>query len=1021
MIRIYFALLCLLNFSVQAQQYKFINYSVRDGLAATQARSMCQDRQGYLWIATLGGVSRFDGNSFTNYSVDDGLINNRNDVVFLDSKGQVWIGSRGGISKFKGSTFENYMVDTPLRDNFIITMAEDREGHLWLGTDRGGAFRFDGQSFTHFTGDSGLSDKSVRSIRTTRNGTVWFCIVGGLSAYQNGTFANTFTKSIIDTLNGYNISDLHEDPKGHIWVSTANSGLYRFDANLKKFDRFTTQNGLKDNSIESIFSDSEGNIWLSTLSGIVKYDGATFTHFGEKEGLPFERIKSMTQDNEGNLWLSSDGGGICKFTGEAFVNYTTADGICSNFVMSVVEDHENNIWFSTYGNGICKYDRKGRYENYSTGEGLSNNKVWCSMAAKDQAIWFGTTGGINAYKDGLLKPVKSINSLLDSLSDKKITALFENENGDLWLGNREGVVRWDGKQLTTYTKANGFPGVRIRSILKDSEGVFWFAGSNGLTRSENEEYRLFTQEDGLSDNLIWNILEDHKSNLWIGTDNGLGFYDRKTFQTFKLSETSRLFGSDKINFLVTDHKNRLWIGTNNGLIRLNLEEFYRTRKTDFKLFTDHDGINSPETNLNAAYCDKRGHVWMGTSEGTMEFDPQKEKITSGNVKPYINISQIRLFLEKTDWECHTDSIGLTGLPQNLALKHNHNYLTFYYRGIGHTNPKKIHYRFYLKGFEDTWRPLTQATFATYANLDYGAYTFLVRAQNKDGAWTSDPAAFSFTIIPPFWARWWFLALAVVCLGIITYRIYRWRRNVLRKEKEREYLINQSKMLALEQQTLNASMNRHFIFNALNSIQFYINRQDRLAANKYLSSFARLVRKNLDSSQTNVVSLSDEMERLELYLTLEHMRFHDKFEYRIKVDPQIDAEALKIPAMLLQPFVENSIWHGLLPRKNGGTITIEVMRKKNSLVFIIEDNGIGIETSLKKKKGKKDHISQGMAITTSRLRLMKQMTRETLHVKGPCELKDSDGKAAGTRVEIVLPVHYEELMYEKNTPTLASLQ
>ena len=155
------------------------------------------------------------------------------------------------------------------------------------------------------------------------------------------------------------------------------------------------------------------------------------------------------------------------------------------------------------------------------------------------------------------------------------------------------------------------------------------------------------------------------------------------------------------------------------------------------------------------------------------------------------------------------------------------------------------------------------------------------------------------------------------------------------------------MLALEQQSLNSSMNRHFIFNALNSIQYYINRQDRLAANRYLSDFAKLIRKNLDSSQDNLTSLRDEIERLELYLKLEHMRFKDKFEYKINIDPALNLDQIKVPAMLVQPFLENSIWHGLLPRESQGYVQIDIISRNKHVEFMITDNGVGIDNSLKK--------------------------------------------------------------------------
>jgi len=213
----------------------------------------------------------------------------------------------------------------------------------------------------------------------------------------------------------------------------------------------------------------------------------------------------------------------------------------------------------------------------------------------------------------------------------------------------------------------------------------------------------------------------------------------------------------------------------------------------------------------------------------------------------------------------------------------------------------------------------------------------------------------------------------------------------------------SKLLALEQQSLNASMNRHFIFNALNSIQYYINTQDKLSANKYLTSFAKLIRKNLDSSSSgkSLVPLSDELERLELYITLEHMRFQNKFDYSISIGEDIDTDSILIPPMFLQPFVENSIWHGILPMEKNGKIQIDIKRnQQHEITFVIEDNGIGIDNSLA-QKNEHSHVSKGMELTSGRLEILKKITNKNIKIVGPFQINDNTNKSFGTRVIITI--------------------
>jgi LytS/YehU family sensor histidine kinase len=245
-------------------------------------------------------------------------------------------------------------------------------------------------------------------------------------------------------------------------------------------------------------------------------------------------------------------------------------------------------------------------------------------------------------------------------------------------------------------------------------------------------------------------------------------------------------------------------------------------------------------------------------------------------------------------------------------------------------------------------------------------------------------------------------VGLIVVGITTVR----RRNLQNKHLAEQSELK-AKLLVLEQQSMNSSMNRHFIFNALNSIQYYINRQDRLAANQYLTDFAKLIRKNLDSGQENFTPLSEEIERLELYLKLERMRFPNAFTYFIELGNKEVLTAYKVPAMLFQPFLENSIWHGLLPKETGGELHVSFLVEDSSLVVRIKDNGIGLQASLSRKTGSDGHISKGMEITKSRLDLIRQMTGKDVILEGPEDWKDENGHS-GTLVTIRFPKDFQEI-------------
>jgi hypothetical protein len=498
---------------------------------------------------------------------------------------------------------------------------------------------------------------------------------------------------------------------------------------------------------------------------------------------------------------------------------------------------------------------------------------------------------------------------------------------------------------------------------------------------------------------------DEYNRIWVGTQNGIAVLTGALFSKSRIGESS---GSNVVNFLKY-HDRYIWIGTNNGLYSIEAKENLDEKDLQVFHYGLEDGLRSQETNLNAAYIDANGDLWFGTTEGVMRVNTTvltRRKVTLG--APQLSLTKIQLNLQDQDWSKYKgERDPTTGLVKDLELPYKQNHITFYFTGISGTYPGDVQYQYMLEGLDDDWKAPTSANFATYSNLPYKTFTFKVRAKGRGGVW-SDSVNYTFSIRPPFWLTWWFILLESIAAFSVVFVIIYNRRKAIIEKREKEWYEIRSKMLALEQQSLNSSMNRHFIFNALNSIQYYINRQDKLAANRYLSDFAKLIRKNLDSSEDNLTTLREEIERLELYLKLEHMRFKDKFGYNINIDPTLNLDDIKVPAMLVQPFLENSIWHGLLPKESAGHLQVDVHSLDGHLEFVITDNGIGIENSLRNKTTADNHISKGMEITQSRIDLIKKTTGESIELRGPVQIHGVDGVATGTRVQILLPLNFHEL-------------
>lgn len=976
-----------------AQHYNFINYSTESGLAQSQIRSIAQDRNGYLWLGTLAGLTKYDGKKFINYSIQNGLIDNQIFSLTEDRTMGLWVGTLGGLNYFDGEKFKSYLFKEDMAENSVTSLSQDLQGNLWLATDGAGVCKFAGNKFEYFTEESGIVNNNVRSVCVDDKGWIWFGTKGGICFYNGKEFKRLDTT----ITQPQNVSHIFMDKHKKLWFSTFGEGVYSYDG--RSFKNYNETNGLINDWIRSAIEDSDGNIWFASKFGLSRFDGKVFMSFTESEGLPVDNTNIVFEDKEKNIWIGSDGKGLCKFLGETFTYLTTKDSLSSNFVLSIVEDKDQNLWFSTFGKGITKKEN-GRTKVYSADvdQGLNNNTIWASLRDRENNLWFCTSDGISKF-DG--KRFKNY-SLADGLGAKIVYSICQDYKGNLWLGTSKGVSVFDGTHFKNYVSGEDNIGKEVTSIVEDKNKRLWFATRNGLFKFENNTFSKYTTADGLCNIHLLSLAVDNDNNLWIGSRAGINYYDGKTFSKILIGD---IFNSNNVCFLVLDKKEMLWIGTNSGVFLLDTREYIRTKKIKFRHYTIFDGLPGMECNQNAAFRDHIGNIWMGTTEGLIKYDPNIKDFHSSNFEPITHISGVRLFLKDTNWTKVTTEIDpLTLLPKNLKVKYQTAHFTFDYIGIKLSNPSSVRYKYMLEGFDDTWSAVTEANFATYSNLPSGKYTFKVIASDLIGNWNKQPTSFSFEILPPFWTTWWFILLCTLSFLLLLWSAYKWRVNEIRKKHQTQQLEYKSKLMLLEHQSLNSSMNRHFIFNALNSIQYYMNKEDKFSAHKYLSRFAKLIRMNLDSSMSDLVSVSEEIERLDLYLQIELMRFEDKFEYKIHIAEDVDIESIEIPPMLLQPYVENCILHGILPSGKSGRIDIRVEQNTSDdgIVFSIEDNGIGIEESKAKKLlTKNPHVSRGTSITTQRIQLLGAMNNVKITINGPFELKNVKNEILGTRVELII--------------------
>ncbi|MFH1321228.1 MAG: two-component regulator propeller domain-containing protein [Bacteroidota bacterium] len=847
-----FIINCLFLSTVKsfAQQYNFRSYTVEDGLAQSTGNEIIQDRNGYLWIATSGGVSKFNGLSFQNITTLEGLINNRVLSIIEDSEGFIWLGTSEGISiinpnfSFKTNTLNiiNITIKNGLIGNSVRAIFIDTKENIWFGTTNGISKLDSTQSkweqlkqlakstidFEHFTTEDGLVHNTINHITEDSRGNLWFATNGGVSIlirnvsigpydyFENFTTDNGLSHNVIYAI--------FEDKDGIIWIAT--------QMGLLKVAIFTDQDTPSDNDyvsgtiksivnfddslsviiskptkILSILQDQEGDLWFNRN----KYDNENNKYFSMNSGLEGGSVISLLEDREGNIWFGKTEG-ISRYSSNPFKTYNIEHGVSYNEIRAVIEDKKGNIWLGTAKN-LSKFHPKNTEENllrfgkgfeiFFRKDGLVHLSIWSLLEDKYGNIWIGTGTGLSKYIPPSAEGEKGRfkNFIEKDVLKNVFMALYEDTKGNLWAGTFGGVLKLELNEREEipvknrfYTTNEGLINNRISAIYEDRGGNIWVGTSGGLSMFrflENDSIIIenFTTKDGLVNNKVLSIAEDNKGNLWFGTGRGISKY---TYQVYTGSRG--IFENFTAKEGLSSDTPYLLIFDNEGYLYVGtnkgVDKFDINVRPIKKIkhFGKLEGFFGIETNHNAACKDQDGNIWFGTVSGAIKYNPKLDK--SNTVEPLTHINNIQLFLENFDWSGFSDTINFnTGLPEGLILPYDKNYLSFHFTGISLTIPEKVRYIWKMEGFDENWSPITQKTDATYSNLPPGKYTFMVKACNNDGLWNEKPAKFSFIITPPFWKTWWFYLLCFLAGSGGIYSFIKMReRNLQRAKKILEHKV-----------------------------------------------------------------------------------------------------------------------------------------------------------------------------------------------------------------------------------------
>jgi ligand-binding sensor domain-containing protein len=973
----YFLALLFMGISfLRAQQFYFKNYSVESGLPFVQVFCLYQDSKGYLWSGGYGGLSCFDGKEFINYSPKNGLINHYVNAICEDDMENIYVGTVEGLSILRHKKIvASYNTKNGLYENAINALCFVKDQGVYIGTNSG-LYAFYKGKFTT------LNDFNNRTIKSLVQDGDLLCV-----GTDNGLFYYNKTKGTVirqGQLDNSNINCLASCGDGSLLAGTANG----FSIIKKPGDtpsNFHQENGLIDENIKSVYCEGPNSIWVGSASGLLNFNGKEFSFYDIYNENNSNHIRCLLKDAEGNLWMGTHTG-LFRYRDNSFSSYK--QGVGNAMIFQIIRDKKNDLWFCSE-KGVFKY-AQGFFTQYTTKDGLAHNYCYAAMEDDDGTIWFCTNGGISWYKNGNFRNFGQAQGFKISAP---LTVIYKDRSGTIWIGGKDGVAafkRSGGVYTATYYKIPELvQEYGVTSCVEDKKGGLWLGTSlQGIYKFENNTFVNKNKPLNIKLTSFFTLLCDKNNVLYGATLNGLWVYDINSNSQQVISEKEGLNSELIYSIKFVDNEAAIWIGTNQGINKLDLKKYRETRTIDINAFGKAEGFSGVECNSYGIWEDKDSTLWFGTVGGIVKYQPNAFKRNTLESRTYIHSIKLQ----------NEDTI----LANGVLLPYNYNNIAFYYRGISLTNPDKVRYQKMLEGYENKWSDPSPEDYSKYGNLAPGKYIFRVRSCNNEGIWNATPVSFEFEIKTPYYKTWWFIVIMIGSAVALIMIVFRIRVQNIKKKEQAEFE-KKVEIAKVELKALRAQMNPHFVFNSLNSIQHYILNSKSNEAAKYLNKFAKLIRTILSNTEKAMVTVNEDIESLRLYLELEQMRFDGKFDYSINVDKTIDGDYDEIPPMLMQPYIENAILHGLNPKETKGHLKIDIFTKNNYIVCRISDDGIGRVKSgeIKRTQPGHQHKSLGMKITSERVRILNDINKSDLSVS-VTDLKDENGNSNGTMVELYIP-------------------
>lgn len=970
-----YVFLLLIKISLHAQNPAYFQTSIDDGLPSNEVYSIVEDRKGFIWIGCDAGLYKYDGVRFHSYKSKKQKTKAITGLC-VSSSGKIY------CYNFSGQIF--YIENDSLQslsswNGKVSNIVCDKKNNLWVcgekGINRYNELEKSWVNYSDFNSD-GIPDKYTftNSCRISADGSMF-------ANTDLGVISINKTKLTLYAVNYPSVAAsgeyILESYKSGIWLFKVNEGIcyHNIGSTLTEYKSKFLYENLRNSKITCIKELDDGLIWICTYSGIISYNPSKDTGNVFFTNMAFSNI---TQDKEKSYWLTTLHDGLLRIADINSKNWNTSpNGLSSNKILKLAQANPN-IYFSSLNGQIGYINTISQHLqtfNLDTKSDIRN----MIYSPQEQRLYFNAQNTLYYLQNNRIVKINSRFPPAKDLCYSNNAHIVATSRGCFLYENLESINPSD-----TLTKSWS------RSIAIDSTHQhLWLATNDGLISYRYIHKKWQINRPFLIEKQVLSITYSnlHNSVYAITFDGELYRVDAE--KQIKLIQ--QLPQDVQANQIYVFNK-VLYLATNHGLWKLDL------KTNTWSILDKLTGLSSNEI-LSVSILNNT--LWLATANG-LQMIPV-------NYAKKVDLSKIylkQLLIDSRSSELDT----------SITINYNQN-LTVVAEAIAYSSNRNFKYAYRLSNNDSNWITLPSSIdkiqIPSLPTGDFKLEIKLIDYLQRD---SENRIIITGKVIPPFWQRWWFYALiSLVVLGL-AFLFFKYRIKQLRKKQ-----LNELKQLQLEndlrfsQETaLKAQMNPHFLFNVLNSIKGYIYENDKKNATLYLSSFSDLVRKILIHSSSPDITLKEEIDILKLYIELEAMLIQNDFKYTITTDKQLNLSNIKIPALLIQPYIENAFKHGLRhkPGQKELQIDFRLNVENNYLTITISDNGIGRNASAQLKSSSKNaHQSFATDATSKRIALLNSNKKDIINVQ-LIDRFDNENNPTGTSV--VLTIHLNQIKYNEGS-------